>query len=90
METIVSGIVGGIVGVVIGVAASNLITEAASGAGTALRGVTKEVIKGGIMIQEAASDLISGTGQYFSDIVAEAKNELAKPAGGEASAATVS
>lgn len=79
METIISGIVG----VVIGVAACNLVTGVASGAGTALRGVAKEVIKGGIVIQEAASDLFSGTGAYFSDIVTEARNELAAPAAGE-------
>lgn len=79
METIISGIVG----VVIGVAAKDLVTGVASSAGTALRGVAKEVIKGGIVIQEAACDLFSGTGGYFSDIVTEAKNELAKPPTGE-------
>jgi hypothetical protein len=44
--------------------------------------VAKEAIKGGLMIQEAASDMFSGGGNYFSDIVTEAKAELAaKPAG---------
>jgi hypothetical protein len=42
-----------------------------------LRGVAKEVIKGGVVIQEAASDMFSGGGNYFSDIVKEAKAELA-------------
>lgn len=76
-------IIGGIVGVVIGVAGCNLVTGVASGTGRVLRGAAKEVIKGGIVIQEAASDLCSGTGGYFSDLVTEAKNELAKPAAGE-------
>lgn len=79
METIISGVVGA----VIGVAACNLATGVASGTGTALRGVAKGVIKGGIVIQEAASDLFSGTGTYFSDIVTEAKNELAASRAGE-------
>ncbi|MDF0673594.1 MAG: hypothetical protein P0120_04530 [Nitrospira sp.] len=79
METIISGIVG----VVVGVAASSLVPEIATGTGKVLRGAAKEVIKGGIVIQEAASDLFSGTGGYFSDLVTEAKNELAAPASGE-------
>jgi hypothetical protein len=83
MEGAVEAIIGGVVGVVIGVAGCKLVTGVASGTGTALRGVAKEVIKGGIVIQEAVSDLFSGTGGYFSDIVTEAKNELAKPAAGE-------
>jgi hypothetical protein len=86
----VEAIISGIVGVVIGAAASNLVTGVASGAGTVLRGVAKEAIKGGLMIQEAASDLVSGTGGYFSDIVTEAKNELAKPAAGQTVPAKVS
>lgn len=86
MEAIISGIVG----VVIGVAGCKLVTEIASGTGTALRGVAKEVIKGGIVIQEAASDLVSGTGGYFSDLVTEAKNDLAAPAAGEPSPNKVS
>ncbi|NGZ11965.1 MAG: hypothetical protein CV088_21790 [Nitrospira sp. LK70] len=76
-------IIGGVVGFVVGVVATPVVTSLVSGTGTVLRGVTKEVIKGGIMIQEGASNLFSGTGGYFSDIVTEAKNELAKPAAGE-------
>lgn len=79
METIISGVVGA----VIGVAACNLVTGVASGTGTVLRGVAKEVIKGGIVIQEAASDFFSGTGTYVSDLVTEARNELAAAAAEE-------
>lgn len=75
-------LIGGIVGVVIGAAATNVVTGIASGAGSVLRGMTKEVIKGGIMVQEAVSDMWSGECTYFSDIVKEARAELAaKPAG---------
>ena len=70
-------IIGGIVGLIVGAAATNMLTGLASGTGTVLRGVAKEVIKGGLVIQEAASDMFSGGGNYFSDIVTEAKSELA-------------
>jgi hypothetical protein len=70
-------IIGGIVGLIIGAAATNMVSGLASGTGSVLRGVAKEVIKGGMVIQEAASDMFSGGGNYFSDIVTEAKAELA-------------
>jgi hypothetical protein len=75
-------IIGGIVGLIIGAAATNMVSGLASGTGSVLRGVAKEVIKGGMVIQDAASDMFSGGGNYFSDIVSEAKAELAEsPAG---------
>ena len=75
-------IIGGVVGLVVGAVATNLVTGVVSGAGNVLRGVAKEVIKGGLMIQETASDMCSGGGNYFSDLVSEAKAELAAtPAG---------
>jgi len=78
----VEALIGGIVGLIVGAAATNVVTGIASGAGSVLRGVTKEVIKGGIMVQEAVSGMWSGECSYFSDIVKEAKAELAaKPAG---------
>jgi hypothetical protein len=40
------------------------------------RGVAREVIKGGLIIQEAVSGMFSGGGNYFSDLVAEARAEL--------------
>ena len=76
-------IIGGVVGLVVGAVATNLVTGVVSGTGTVLRGVVKEVIKGGLMIQEAASDMCSGGGNYFSDIVSEAKAELAATPAGE-------
>ena len=76
-------IIGGIVGLIVGAAATNVVTSLASGTGSVLRGVAKEVIKGGLMIQEAASDMCSGGGNYFSDIVTEAKAELAATPAGE-------
>lgn len=76
-------IIGGIVGLVIGAAATNVVTGIASGAGSVLRGVAKEVIKGGLMIQESVSGMCSGSGGYFSDLVTEAKAELAATPAGE-------
>ena len=70
-------IIGGIVGLVIGAAATNVVTSLASGTGSVLRAVAKEVIKGGLVIQETASDMFSGGGNYFSDLVTEARADLA-------------
>jgi len=70
-------VIGGIVGMVIGAAATKMVMGVASSVGTVARAAAKEVIKGGLVIQEAASDMCSGGGNYFSDIVAEAKAELA-------------
>jgi hypothetical protein len=76
-------IIGGIVGLVIGAAATKMVMGVASSAGTVARTVAKEVIKGGLVIQEAASDMCSGSGNYFSDIITEAKAELAATSAGE-------
>ena len=73
METIIGGAVGLVVGAVVTAVTPSLV----SGAGTALRGVAREVIKGGLVVQEAASGMFSGGGGYFSDLVAEARAELA-------------
>ena len=71
-------ILGGVVGVVVGAVATAVCPSIASGAGTIMRGATKEVIKGGLVIQEAAAGMFSGGGNYFSDLVAEARAELAE------------
>ena len=76
-------IIGGIVGLIVGAAATNVVTGVTSGAGSVLRAVAKEVIKGGLVIQEAVSDMCSGSGGYFSDLVTEARSELANAPGGE-------
>jgi hypothetical protein len=69
-------IIGGVVGLVIGAAATSMVSGVASGTGNVLRAVAKEVIKGGLIVQEAASDMFSGGGDYFGDIVTEARSEL--------------
>ena len=49
-----------------------------SGIGSALRPLAKELIKGGIYLFDAASELASESGEQFKDLVAEAKADLAK------------
>jgi hypothetical protein len=49
----------------------------------------KEVVKGGLVVQEAVSDMCSGGGNYFSDLVSEAKAELAATPTGETMPAKV-
>ena len=49
-----------------------------SGIGSALRPLAKELIKGGIQLFDAASELVSESGEQFKDLVAEAKEDLAK------------
>lgn len=76
-------IIGAVVGFVVGAAAQNVVSGLVSGTGSILRGVTKEVIKGGLMIQENVSSMCSGSGGFLSDLVAEARHELAGSSGGE-------
>jgi len=80
-------ILGGIIGFVIGAAATKVATGVASSAGTVLWTVGKEVVKGGLVVQEAVSDMCSGSGSYFSDLVKEAKAELAATPTGETTSA---
>jgi Protein of unknown function (DUF5132) len=42
----------------------------------ALKPITKAAIKGGIIVYEKSKAVLSETGEYFEDIVAEAKAEL--------------
>ena len=73
MEIIISSVVG----VVVGAVATKVVTGVASSVGTVMRGAAKEMIKGGLGMLEAMSDMCSGGGNYFSDLFAEAKAELA-------------
>lgn len=79
METILSGVAGLVVGAVVTAATPSLV----SGTGTLLRGLAKEVIKGGLVVQEAASDMFGEYGHQFNDLVAEARAELAATSAAE-------
>ncbi|HKW86389.1 MAG TPA: hypothetical protein VJM82_04905 [Nitrospiraceae bacterium] len=72
METIITGVVGVVAGAVIAQAAPKIVEGPAS----LLRSLTREVIKGGLVIQDSAASLFSGSGNVFSDLVAEARAEL--------------
>lgn len=73
MEIIISSAAG----LVVGAVATKVLPGVASSAGTVLWSAAKEVVKGGLVAQEAISDMFSGGGSYFSDLVSEAKAELA-------------
>jgi len=47
-----------------------------SGIGSLLRPIAKELIKGGIVVADAVTELASETGEKFKDLLAEAKSEL--------------
>ncbi|MDF0673593.1 MAG: DUF5132 domain-containing protein [Nitrospira sp.] len=49
-----------------------------SGIGAIFRPIAKELIKGGIVLADAASELVSETGEQFKDLLAEAKADLEK------------
>ena len=54
------------------------MADIVSGIGSALRPLAKELIKGGIQLFDAASELVSESGEQIKDLVAEAKADLAK------------
>ncbi|WP_447973949.1 DUF5132 domain-containing protein [Nitrospira sp. Kam-Ns4a] len=73
METVVGG-------AVIGAAVAMVAPSIVPGIASALRPLAKEVIKGGLIVYNAVSGLIAETSEQFSDLVAEAKAEINKPA----------
>ncbi|MEP6932990.1 MAG: DUF5132 domain-containing protein [Nitrospirota bacterium] len=50
-----------------------------SGIGSIFRPIFKELIKGGILVSDAASEFAAETGEQFKDLLAEAKSEMEKP-----------
>jgi len=78
-EGIVEIIISSVAGLVVGAVATKVLTGVASSAGTVVWAAAKEVVKGGLVVQEAVTDMCSGGGSYFSDLVSEAKAELAAP-----------
>ena len=50
-----------------------------SGLGSIMRPIAKELIKGGIVVADAVSELVAETGEQFKDLLAEAKAEMEKP-----------
>jgi hypothetical protein len=83
-EGVVEIIISSVAGVIVGAVATKVITGVASSAGTVVWSAAKEVVKGGLVVQEAVSDMFSGGGNYFSDLVSEAKSELAATPTGKA------
>jgi hypothetical protein len=71
MEAVIGGVV---VGAVVVVAAPALL----SGIGGVVRPLAKEILKGGMVAYTAVSEMVSETGEQFSDIVAEAKSEISQ------------
>ncbi|MCA9497680.1 MAG: DUF5132 domain-containing protein [Nitrospirales bacterium] len=63
-------------GVVVGAVAAVAVPSIASGIGSVLRPLAKEIIKGGIVAYTAVSEMVAETGEQFNDIVAEAKAEI--------------
>jgi hypothetical protein len=69
MEAVIGGVVVGAVAV----------PSVASGIGSVLRPLAREIIKGGIVAFTAVSEMVAETGEQFNDIVAEAKSEIEQP-----------
>ena len=73
MELIVTGVVGAVAGAVIAQAAPKVL----DGTTSVLRSLAREVIKGGLVVQDGIMSMCSESGNVFSDLVAEARAELA-------------
>jgi hypothetical protein len=58
---------------------STAVDRIASRIGSIFRPIAKELIKGGIVLADSASEFASETGEKFKDLLAEAKSELEKP-----------
>ena len=73
MEVIVTGIIGIVAGAVVGQAMPKVM----DGTTSMLRGLAREVIKGGLVVQDSVMSMCSESGNVFSDLVAEARAEMA-------------
>lgn len=85
MEAIITGVVGVVAGAVIAQAVPKIVEGPAS----LLRGLVREVIKGGLVVQESATSFFSESGNVFSDLVAEARSELKSTSTAAASSARI-
>jgi len=59
-------------------ATSTAVECIVSGIGSIFRSIAKELIKGGIFVADAVSELASEAGEQFKDLLAEANSELEK------------
>jgi hypothetical protein len=73
-----------LVGIGVALAAPTVLPALASG----LRPLAKAVIKGGVLVYDAAKEAVAEAGEQFNDLVAEARTELAESGKAEAAAAT--
>jgi hypothetical protein len=73
MELIVTGVVGVVAGAVIAQAMPKVMESTTS----VLRSAAREVIKGGLVVQDSVMSMCSESGNVFSDLVAEARAEMA-------------
>jgi len=73
MEVIVTGVVGVVAGAVI----AQTMPKVMDGTTSVLRSAAREVIKGGLVVQDSVMSMCSESGNIFSDLVAEARAELA-------------
>ena len=73
MEWTIGGVMGGaIVGAPIGVMTEPILSVLAG----SIRPVTKEIVKGGLIVLGAASELMNGVHKEWCSIVTEAQAEL--------------
>jgi len=72
-----------LVGIGVALAAPTILPALASG----LRPLAKAVIKGGVLVYDAAKEAVAEAGEQLNDLVAEARTELAESAKAEATAA---
>lgn len=85
MELIVTGVVGVVAGAVVG----QVMPTIMDGTTSMLRGLAREVIKGGLVVQDSVMSMCSESGNVFSDLVAEARAEMAATASVSHETATV-
>jgi hypothetical protein len=73
-----------LVGIGVALAIPTVLPALASG----LRPLAKAVIKGGVLVYDAAKEAVAEAGEQFNDLVAEARTELAESGKAEAAAGT--
>jgi len=71
METFIGG-------AIVGVAVATLAPSLVTGVTDALRSITKEVMKAGVVIYDSAAEAVSGATDSVKELVDEARHEMEK------------
>jgi hypothetical protein len=90
LEDLTEGVTTGMTGpILLGLGVVLVAPSLLPGVASALRPLAKALVKGGVVVYDAAKETVAEATEEFNDLVAEARAEMAEPAKAEPAAAIV-